>query len=52
MELTVCHFMKSMEQASAEIARGLGDRNPEVLDGLIEQYHYRLLRNLIFLNGL
>jgi RNA polymerase sigma-70 factor (ECF subfamily) len=43
--------MSSTEQASAEIARGLRDRNPEVLDGLIEQYHYRLLRYLIYLTG-
>ncbi len=40
-----------MERESAEIARGLRRRDPDVLDRLIEQYQNRLLRYLIYLTG-
>ena len=34
-----------------EIAGGLRRRDPDLLDHLIERYHYRLLRYLVFLTG-
>jgi RNA polymerase sigma-70 factor (ECF subfamily) len=40
-----------MERESAEIARGLRRRDPDVLDGLIEQFQSRLLRYLLYLTG-
>jgi RNA polymerase sigma-70 factor (ECF subfamily) len=40
-----------MEQEGAEIARGLRQRDPDLLDRLIEQYQHRLLRYLISLAG-
>jgi len=40
-----------MEHESQAIARGLRRRDPELLDRLIEQYHYRLFRYLLFLTG-
>ena len=40
-----------MADESAEIARGLRQRDPDLLDGLIEQYQHRLLRYLIHLTG-
>ena len=40
-----------MEQEGQAIARGLRQRDPELLDRLIEQYQYRLLRYLLFLTG-
>lgn len=33
------------------LARGLRRRDPELLDGLIEQYQYRLFRYLVYLSG-
>lgn len=40
-----------MEHEAQAIARGLRRRDPEVLDGLIERYHYRLFRYLLCLVG-
>ena len=40
-----------MRQECAEIARGLRKHDPDLLDQLIERYHYRLLRYLISLTG-
>ncbi len=40
-----------MERESAEIARGLRHRDPDVLDSLIEQYQSRLLRYLVYLTS-
>ena len=40
-----------MRQECAEIARGLRKHDPDLLDRLIERYHYRLLRYLISLTG-
>lgn len=40
-----------MRQESAEIARGLRKRDPELLDRLIDQYQYRLLRYLLSLTN-
>ena len=40
-----------MESESAEIARGLRRRDPELLDRLIVQYQHRLFRYLLHLTG-
>ncbi len=40
-----------MEQESAEIARALRRRDPELIDVLIERYQYRLFRYLVTLTG-
>lgn len=40
-----------MEQDAKALARGLRSRDPELLDRLIEQYHYRLFRYLYHLTG-
>jgi RNA polymerase sigma-70 factor (ECF subfamily) len=40
-----------MEQEAHAIARGLRQRDPDLLDRLIEQYQYRLFRYLLFLTG-
>jgi RNA polymerase sigma-70 factor (ECF subfamily) len=49
MSAIICHFMTSLEQESLEIARGLKQRDPDLLDQLIERYQYRLLRYLVSL---
>jgi len=50
--LTVTYsFADSMEREAREVARGLRNRDPEVLDRLIEQFQYRLFRYLIYLAG-
>ena len=55
MGTAICWFVNSvaspMEQEGQAIARGLRRRDPEVLDGLIERYQYRLFRYLLFLTG-
>jgi len=51
MSATACFFGITMADESAEIARGLRQRDPDLLDGLIEQYQHRLLRYLIHLTG-
>ena len=40
-----------MENESQAIARGLRRRDPDLLDQLIERYHYRLLRYLLCLTA-
>ena len=40
-----------MEKDTQAIARGLRRRDPDLLDELIERYHYRLLRYLLYLTG-
>jgi len=40
-----------MERETQVIARGLRRRDPEILDRLIERYHYRLFRYLLCLSG-
>lgn len=40
-----------MEAETEALARGLRRRDPELLDRLIEQYHYRLFRYLIYLTS-
>lgn len=44
-------FVDSMEQETQTLARGLRRRDPDLLDRLIEQYHYRLFRYLLYLTG-
>jgi RNA polymerase sigma-70 factor (ECF subfamily) len=40
-----------IERENAEIARGLKQQDPELLDRLIETYQHRLMRYLIFLTN-
>ena len=51
MERTICWFANSMEQEAQELARGLRRRDADLLDRLIQQYHYRLFRYLLMLAG-
>ena len=55
MGTAICWFVNSvaspMEQEGQAIARGLRQRDPNLLDRLIEQYQYRLFRYLLFLTG-
>lgn len=51
MGATTCFFVNSMASEAQELARGLRRRDPELLDRLIEQYHYRLFRYLMYLTG-
>jgi len=51
MGATTCFFVNSMASEPQELARGLRRRDPELLDRLIEQYHYRLFRYLMYLTG-
>jgi RNA polymerase sigma-70 factor (ECF subfamily) len=43
--------MRTIEQEAEEVARGLRHRDPSLIDYLIQQYHYRLLRYLLMLTG-
>ena len=51
MTITAYLFSNSMERETVELARGLRTRDPDLLDRLIEQYHYRLFRYLLYLTG-
>jgi RNA polymerase sigma-70 factor (ECF subfamily) len=51
MNATVCYFLSTMADESAEIARGLRRRDPDLLDHLIEKYQHRLLRYLVYMTG-
>jgi RNA polymerase sigma-70 factor (ECF subfamily) len=55
MSAAACWFVNSissaMENEGQAIARGLRRRDPDLLDGLIERYHYRLFRYLLCLTG-
>ena len=42
---------REIERENAEIARGLKQQDPELLDQLIETYQHRLMRYLMFLTG-
>src|SRR5215470_16193471 len=44
-------FSTMIEDEAKELARGLKQRDPDVLDRLIEQYQYRLFRYLVHLTG-
>jgi RNA polymerase sigma-70 factor (ECF subfamily) len=53
MDATICWFANPtsnlMAQESQELARGLRRRDPELLDGLIERFRFRLFRYLLCL---
>ncbi len=51
MELATCWFMKTVEREAGAVARGLRQRDPALLDYLIQQYQYRLFRYLLMLTG-
>lgn len=55
MDAAACWFANSawvsMEREGQQIARGLRRRDPELLDGLIERFQYRLFRYLLSLTG-
>ena len=44
-------FTLTMEPETKALARGLRQRDPDVLDALIAQYEYRLYRYLFYLTG-
>ncbi|MGH9455657.1 MAG: RNA polymerase sigma factor [Terriglobia bacterium] len=46
-----CLFSLRLEAEADAVARGLRHRDPDLLDRLIEQYHYRLFRYLTYLTG-
>jgi RNA polymerase sigma-70 factor (ECF subfamily) len=47
----VLRFSITMPSEAQELTRGLRRRDPDLLDRLIEQYHYRLFRYLFSLTG-
>ncbi|HEV2351112.1 MAG TPA: RNA polymerase sigma factor [Terriglobia bacterium] len=51
MDATVFSLSITMPTEAQEITRGLRRRDPDLLDQLIEQYHYRLFRYLLSLTG-
>lgn len=51
MGATTYLFVSSMPTEAQELSRGLRRRDPDLLDRLIEQYHYRLFRYLTYLTG-
>ena len=44
-------FSTLMADDKKSLAQGLRDRDPELLDRLIEQYQYRLFRYLLYITG-
>ncbi|HLY59499.1 MAG TPA: RNA polymerase sigma factor [Terriglobia bacterium] len=51
MDATILSLSITMPTEAQEITRGLRRRDPDLLDQLIEQYHYRLFRYLVSLTG-
>jgi RNA polymerase sigma-70 factor, ECF subfamily len=51
MGAITCFFSAVAADDTKALARALRRRDPEVLDGLIEQYQYRLFRYLLYLSG-
>ncbi|MBZ5577569.1 MAG: sigma-70 family RNA polymerase sigma factor [Acidobacteriia bacterium] len=51
MTAAAAFFSALMAPDTQAVARGLRRRDPELLDGLIEQYQYRLYRYLLYLTG-
>jgi RNA polymerase sigma-70 factor, ECF subfamily len=51
MYTAAAHAVEWTLRENVEIARGLGRRDPELLDRLIERFQHRLLRYLVFLTG-
>jgi RNA polymerase sigma-70 factor, ECF subfamily len=51
MNAAAYYFVNGMESETSAIARGLRQRDPDLLDRLIEHYQHRLLRYLVYLTG-
>jgi RNA polymerase sigma-70 factor (ECF subfamily) len=51
MSIATLFFADSMQPENQVLARGLRRRDPDLLDHLIQQYHYRLFRYLLYLTG-
>ncbi len=51
MGATIYSLSITMPSEAQELTRGLRRRDPDLLDRLIEQYHYRLFRYLLSLTG-
>lgn len=51
MDATIFSLSITMPTEAQEIARGLRRHDPDLLDQLIEQHHYRLFRYLLSLTG-
>jgi RNA polymerase sigma-70 factor (ECF subfamily) len=51
MAAVTVFFAAFLPPDAPALARGLRRRDPELLDGLIEQYQYRLYRYLLYLTG-
>ena len=51
MGLATCWFMNTVGHDAGELVRGLRRRDPALIEKLIQQYHYRLLRYLLMLTG-
>src|SRR5436305_10498878 len=51
MATLIMSFAATLSDDRPAIAAGLRDRDPELLDLLIEQYQYRLFRYLLYLSG-
>jgi RNA polymerase sigma-70 factor, ECF subfamily len=51
MDAAIQHFALVMEPETKTIARGLRRRDPDLLDGLIARYEFRLYRYLLYLTG-
>lgn len=51
MSTAALQLVEQVRQESALVAKGLKDRDPELLDRLILQYQHRLLRYLLYLTG-
>ena len=51
MGATTFSLSITMPSEAQELTRGLRRRDPDLLDQLIEQYHYRLFRYLLSLTG-
>lgn len=51
MAATSLYFSAQIAEERTALARGLRRRDPELLDGLIEQFQYRLFRYLLYLTS-
>src|SRR5215470_10482507 len=51
MNAAAYYLLMGMDSEPRAIARGLPQRDPDLLDRLIEQYQHRLLRYLTYLVG-
>src|SRR5215813_3349070 len=51
MNAAAYYFVLGMECEANASARGLSERDPNLLDRLLEQYQHRLLRYLVYLVG-